>query len=187
MNTQTPASSSGGGKWGIIIVVLVLLVGGFFLLGGKGGDNGDGDQPGTLADLMARGGDWKCTWSLVTDESTGSGTVYVSGNKFASTITTSTGEGNMTAQAISDGQFMYTWGDAMPTGVKMKLDGTQVPDVSSTGDVSGVEQLAGEYAYDCDPWSADASMFMPPANITFTDFSAMMQQIPEFPDMPPQN
>lgn len=186
MNTQTPASSSGGGKWGIIIVVLVLLVGGFFLLGGKGGD---GNQPGTLADIMARGGDWKCTWSIATDGSSGNGTVYVSGNKFASTIITSSGEGSVTAQAISDGEYMYTWGDAMPTGVKMKLDGTQVPDVSSTGDVSGVGQLAGEYAYDCDPWSANMTMFTPPSNITFTDFSAMMQQlpqIPEFPDMPPQ-
>ncbi len=187
MNTQTPASSSGGGKWGIIIVVLVLLIGGFFLLRGKGGDS---EQPGTLADIMARGGDWKCTWSVDAEEGASNGTVYVSGNKFASTITTATDAGSMTAQAISDGAFMYTWGDAMPTGVKIKLDGTDVPDVSSTGDVSGVEQLAGQYAYDCDPWSADAAVFTPPANITFTDFSAMMQelpQIPEFPDMPPQN
>lgn len=188
MNTQ-PSASSAGGKWGIIIVVLVLLIGGFFSLNrkddGMGGSDGE-QMTGSLAELLKRGGDWKCTWSVDMEGNTSSGTIYVSGDKFASVVTTNTGMGEMTVQGISDGEYMYTWGSAMPGGVKMKLDETQQaePEVPGAVDVDGANQLGDEYSYECDPWNADASMFVPPAGITFSDLSEMMEGLPQMPELP---
>jgi hypothetical protein len=97
--------------------------------------------------------------------------------------------GEMTVNGISDGEYVYTWGSAMPGGVKMKLEESQMgdPEIPGVADASGANQLGDKYTYNCDRWNATASTFVPPSNITFTDLSKMMEsmpQIPEFPEMP---
>lgn len=133
---------------------------------------------GDIFGLVGRGGDWKCTWSYNQDGVDSSGTVWVSGENFKSEAKVVANGVDMSAQAIGDGEYMYSWTSAMPNGMKFKIDEAQK--MSSEPSVSGqaaaqAEQFGQDYNYDCEKWNADRKTFEVPSNITFTDFSAMMQ------------
>lgn len=139
----------------------------------------DGEMfAGDIFGLVGRGGDWKCTWSFDQDGVVSEGTVWVSGDNFKSEAQVVAGGMNMTATAIGDGEYMYSWTSGMPNGMKFKLDEAErmADDPSTSGQaVAQTENFAQEYNYNCEKWRADRGTFDIPSSITFTDFSAMMQ------------
>ena len=121
---------------------------------------------GTLKSLFGK--NQSCT--ITYPNNGGSGTVYVSGNKFRGDFTTKiAGEKETTSQVVSDGVYTYVWSSESPTGIKMKIDVTSPTASAQTGNFN----LDQEVGLSCSTWGVDASKFTVPANIQFTDFSSM--------------
>ena len=77
-----------------------------------------------------------------------------------------------TMHMIIDGKDSYTWLDGMETGFMMSLSTTKPANVNAQS--QGVDPDK-KVDYACQPWIADASLFVVPSDVKFTDYSAMMQ------------
>lgn len=143
---------------------------------------------GSMKDIMMMGGAMKCTWE---DEGGTSGITYIDGEKVNSKIVNMPVGPNGElgdAYTISDGEWLYMWSSLSAQGTKMKMDAemmeqkdlpeVNVPeDAEMPKDKNDSLNMDAQYNYECDKWNADASMFTPPANITFADMNAMMEQM----------
>jgi hypothetical protein len=124
-----------------------------------------GAYSGSLADLAARGGTWKCSVNSTANDAASSGTTYVSGNLVRADFTTTVASyGKVESHLIVRDGYTYTWSPVMPQGIKTS--------VTSSGQGSGAASGQGananaSYSYDCQPWTADASLFVLPTNVTF--------------------
>src|SRR5579872_3913805 len=182
----------------IIVVVLLLLGGGAFYFFHKSQKSAmqseqtammqpqSGQmttQKKSLFDFFSMGGSQKCTF---TDKTTGSsGTVYVSSGKMRGDFQ-STNNGKATvSHMINDGKYVYYWSDGVKSGYKMSLDFVkqQAAQVSmAPGNNSSENQTPSQAVnmkqqadYSCGAWSEDGSLFIVPTDVTFTDYSTMMQ------------
>lgn len=193
----------------VAVVVLLLLAGGGYYLFARSHKNtqtAENTMPQnqmqqmttgkkSLFDFFSVAGSEKCTF---TDKATnGSGAVYVSSGKmrgdFQSVVEGKTNQTHM----INDGKFIYMWTDGQKTGYKMSLElvkkeAAQVTispqnNSGSSGErpPSQVANMNRQADYSCGSWSADESKFAVPSDITFTDYSAMMQGV--ITGMPKQN
>lgn len=140
---------------------------------GEAGAQQGGAFSGSIADLSARGGDWSCVIKAQSD--TGSaqagtvGTVYVSGHNVRGDFSTNApGYGVVESHMIADGTNVYTWSSAMPFGIKTAMTASSQSGSQAT---SGQGASANQsYAYDCTPAQSDASLYAPPANVTFRSY-----------------
>jgi hypothetical protein len=129
-----------------------------------------GSFNGSLAELAARGGSWKCTTDITTGPSVTSGVTYSSGGKVRGDFSTKVqGYGNIDSHMYVDGQDVYTWSSVMKQGIKTKMSPlgavTQTPTSGQSVDTNQ------QYSYDCQPWTADLSLFATPPGITFNTIS----------------
>jgi hypothetical protein len=169
-----------------VVAILVIGGGAYFLMNGApAGEQGTqnmnqessadtssgGAFSGSIADLSARGGEWKCTVDSSANTGAGqaisSGTVYVSGKSVRGDFTTSVqGFGTVESHMIADGSNVYVWSSAMSQGFKMNMTASGGSGSAATsGQGMDINQ---NYSYDCQPAQASASLFAPPANISFT-------------------
>lgn len=190
VTTETTAAT--GSSKIIMGIVAVLLIGGIAwgVAARKGSDTsdssddsenagGDSQFSGNVFDLAGRGGDRVCTWEVEADNYTGEGTIYTSDGKFSSTVSGSASGVAYTAHMISDGTYVYSWTDMVPFGSKISVAEAQTTAANAraeveaqggTPDVATGDVLA-DFEYDCDSWDADASVFVVPTNITFSEFN----------------
>jgi len=142
----------------------------------------------TEADLMKKfesGGNFKCVASIDSkDLQTTNTTLYASGKNIrveGSVMPQKSPEVKFNMIVIDDMQYM--WGDSMPQGMKMKYDKNEflnqaknAPQDLTMKDLYTKNEggMKSEIKYNCTPWSADATYFVPPSNVTFTDMSALM-------------
>lgn len=128
-------------------------------------------KTGSFADIVAMGS-VQCQVTNNTDPKVRmSGTVYVASGKMRGDFGGTTPAGAMEMHMISDGQTMYTWNSMMKGGMKMAVT---KPDAGATNPTeAGENPYNQQVSYSCAPWSADASKFIVPTDITFSDFSAM--------------
>ena len=146
----------------------------------------------TLKTLLGMGKSLNCTYEFTDSESklTTRGTTYVSGKNFATDIeTTNPADTKKTLKnhMISDGEYLYTWGDDQKgAGMKVKMESSAETDSKTIKtDVAGVqEDMEKEYDMKCLPWGVDQSKFTVPSNIKFTDLSEIMKNIPSMPNIP---
>ena len=179
----------------VIIIVLIILVGGGFFLSkhsmspsqaGQTANSAMQSATGkkSLFDFFSMTGSQKCTF---TNSSTNNGgTVYVSSGKMRGDFqekNNSTGASEQT-HMINDGTYVYIWTDGQNNGYKMsesfikqeESQPTEAPaNGSSANQPSQAVDMHQQVNTSCGAWTADASMFVPPTNITFTDYSSMMQ------------
>ena len=186
-----------------IVVVLLLIVG--YLMAKRAdapsdltGDNNNtedtqqslGDRIAdsaktSLAGMVALGKNQSCTFSSSANGIESKGAVLMSGGMmrgdFSSTVQ---GEVQVT-HMISDGKESRIWVDGQTQGYLMKIpeksDTPTSPDtpVSSQPDTRMPIDINDDTtAYDCTSWSAEASAFTPPANITFVSMEDMMKGVP---------
>jgi len=134
---------------------------------------------GSIQDLINRGKSAKCVLEGKEGDTIASGTTYISGKKARGDFQTKgTGEALITGHFISDGTWMYSWSDAnKEQAVKFNINEMQNPEFKSQADNSGANNYEDQMDYKCYSWSPDSSSFVPPADINFTDFSAMMKQL----------
>jgi hypothetical protein len=122
----------------------------------------------------------KCTFA-VNDPARGTvtnGTTYTSAGKVRTESVVNASGKIDTSYSIVDGDTMYVWGDSMPEGMKMSLSKIQaMSEQVPQGQTTPADDIDTKYDYTCNAWSADSSLFTPPANVTFNDMSAMMEQM----------
>lgn len=184
---QVPASAPAGGMaTKIIIGLVVLAVVGWAIFAGVKKDDGtepadesatsgeesEGTFSGNFFDLMSRGGNQKCTWVVNADGYEGEGTVYVSGKKFASHMTGMSQGTTFTAYSVGDGEYLYSWSDMAPMGMKIRMDAAQqsAGETAIGGSASGPAADV-DYDFNCSRWSEDADVFALPEGVTFSEFN----------------
>jgi hypothetical protein len=131
----------------------------------------------TMHDLITSGAPQTCKFSIAaTATSSGlSGTIYIaSGNMQGDFIKTDTAGKVTNAHMIITGGMDYLWSDASLTkGYKLSWSVAAASTILS--DRAGGVNINQPTAYSCSNWTADQSKFTLPANIQFTDITAMIK------------
>jgi hypothetical protein len=131
----------------------------------------------TMHDLITSGAPQTCKFSIAaTATSSGlSGTIYIaSGNMQGDFIKTDTAGKVTNAHMIITGGMDYLWSDASLTkGYKLSWSVAAASTILS--DRAGGVNINQPTAYSCSNWTADQSKFTIPANIQFTDITAMIK------------
>jgi hypothetical protein len=179
------------------VILLLLLVGGALVFSKKSvapqKDNGEkmvkqakpADTQSammSLSELLTSGKTQSCSYDY-TDDTTGkmSGKVYISGGKMRSdySITDKTGK-ETTGSVINDGTNMYMWSSSMAEGIKIAVTEEMKKDMANAqGKAAKYVDMNKKVNYHCDVWTLNTTSFVPPTNVKFTDYSAMMKQAQE--------
>ncbi len=130
-------------------------------------DSTESNFSGSFSDLAARSGNWRCTFSYDMSGITANGVMYASGGQLRGDINSKVAQANMDIEShvIQSGGYMYIWSSLSPTGSKIKISTTTSAPTIPNQPVS----MSSAYQYDCDPWNVDASVFVAPTNVTFTE------------------
>lgn len=92
-----------------------------------------------------------------------SGTLYLAGGQLRANFTDG-------MSMINDGVDYYAWENGASTGLKLRAS------MSVSGSVlasRGAIDPTAVLSYACNPWTADASVFVPPSSVTFTNSSGL--------------
>ena len=151
-----------------------------------------GSVKASFKDLLGKTGSQKCTVTQSSDISRSSGVFYLSGGKgrgdFESTVVSGPGAGVTTKNSmIMEGDTVYVWDGSTKEGMKMAMSEMGKTPTGTTGAPSTNEiadQFNQAYDYDCVSWKADASLFVPPADVTFMDMAELMKGLQGMGAMP---
>ncbi|RJR15044.1 hypothetical protein C4579_03180 [Candidatus Microgenomates bacterium] len=127
--------------------------------------------------LMNLVGNQRCTFS---DDMGNSGVVYGSSGSVRGDFQGTTANNSIQTHMISDGNMMYLWFDGESSGFKGSLADIESMNAQTQGSTKSQKSvdLDKQVDYDCQGWTVDNSLFVPPSNVTFTDYSQMMQGMP---------
>ena len=161
-----------------VVVVVIVLVAGFFMFKGKSAPtnapadnssvatNPEAPKQNSLKGLLTLGTSQQCTFNDTV--SNNSGTVYVSSGQMRGDFSAQVNGKTEASHMISDGQTSYVWMDGTSTGFKMKFDASTQGNTQSQG-VDANKNMD----FNCSSWIADASLFIVPAPVKFTDTTAL--------------
>lgn len=139
-------------------------------------ENSDLQGTGGLKNILSLGKDLSCTFERSDDNGGFSGTAYVSGNKLRGDFTMHLeGTGDIDSHLIKADDTTYVW--MGNTGSKFS-DTAIDADTKPQTDTNSVN-LDDEVKYSCSPWRKDTSKFEIPEDVTFTDLSALMENLPD--------
>lgn len=133
-------------------------------------ENSDGQFEGTIGDLVNRGGNYKCEWSFSDKGTTMSGVTYVSGKKLSGEATAKTTSGDLITHMVGDGTTVYSWVEVagFKSGTKFSYD-----ELNSYKPTAEEKQASDQYfqktGYKCSAWTPEASKFVVPTDVTFTN------------------
>ena len=125
---------------------------------------------------LASGKPQKCEIKFSQENNQNQGTVYVANGKMRNDSTATVSGKTMVSHMILDNNTVYTWMEGQTTGFKMQATATE--EQKTDGQQKRPVDLDQKVDYSCEGWSVDGSVFVPPANITFTDFSSLIPKIP---------
>lgn len=138
-----------------------------------GGEQWSGVGSGTFVDLMARGENLECTVSYAGDENGEevSGSLFVSKDRFRGDFETKDGIASM----ISRGDDVFVWSTVEGEKYGMTFNRQEMAN-SNMPDVREPVPEDSPVDYNCQPWTkSDDSIFEPPRDIIFNDFSQIMK------------
>jgi len=181
-----------------IIVILIVAVGGVYFL--KASKAPAMPKPtvtaiptqalktnsvtGTIVGLLSGGKTVTCAITYPNDK--GTGTVFVADKKFAGDFNMKDAAGKaITAHIISDGTDIYIWSSAMTGGIKMNLAAAK--SAATNAQNNQTVNINQNVSMDCGAWTADASKFIVPTNITFSDMSKFFPQTQPTAAVAPSN
>ena len=137
-----------------------------------------------IKSLIAAGKNVSC--QITYSDGSGSGAVYVSGKNMRGDFEITGSGKNVKSHMISDGTYTYSWDESTSNGVKFKV-GENVT-AQSTAPLgkepvtsTGQDSLEKKADTKCEAWTVDASQFVVPTSVTFTDMSEMMQKLSPIP------
>lgn len=173
--------------WGVIGVV---VVGGLVLMMQNPGTSDTAPLAGDSADIAASGAgsemsmkqllagtaSQKCTFSHDASGAASEGTVYVAGGKMRQDAKSTMNGVAIESHLLITGGEAHVWTSAMPKqGFKFDASITDSSAASGAASANSQVNLDQKFAFDCEPWSADQSVFALPAGVTFSDFSTMLK------------
>lgn len=125
--------------------------------------------------MMKTGQSMVCDYEHQDRDGAQQGTIYFSRGKMRGDFRVrAQGMGSFESHMIRDDRWQYTWGGPMGDrqGVKMSVDA-----MGAAGKKNKGFDADQEMEMDCREWREDASMFMPPSNVSFSDASDAMRQM----------
>jgi hypothetical protein len=168
--------------WLVVGIVAVAIAGYFMFQPGtmtvenEGGatstpqvDTSTAGKKKAFSEFMKEGGSYKCTVHQYVNDTDTQGTVYLDSGLVRGEYDTQVQGKNYEGTVVVRDGYAYMWSSMMPgTGFKSKVetDAEGGQEVSS-GSYSFNANQIGEY--DCQPWTADGSMFEIPADVTFRE------------------
>jgi len=169
-----------------VVVIVLAAVGGYFLFSkGKTAPesiNEIASGAKSLKELLASGVPQKCTFQSFDDSGKTEGTSFAAGGKVRADITNTISGKSTTSHMISDNKTSYIWQDGEKTGFKMTVTeaDTAATSVPAPGDnsVASESDLNQKADYKCSAWVPDDSLFTPPLDVKFTDFSQTLNSSP---------
>ena len=174
---------------GIGLIIVLLLGGAYFLLGkskttpdpltANQANNEAVSEKTSFRDLLAGNRNVTCTTTYPTDENTSTnGTIFVSGKRMRGDFNVTVNGKNTLSYMIQDGTYVYVWTSDSTQGTKMKADAVEKATGENTQNANQNFDVNKEVDVKCSNWSVDESKFTPPANVTFTDLSQILQKLP---------
>ena len=183
-----------------ILLGLLIVLTGSLLVGCNKTKTPTVDEPTSLEDqtvgevvqewqrvgqAIATGQSVKCTMTQVENGETSH--YYIKGTQIRFD-TISTTSPDQTTSLLSDGEFVYTWGDGARQGLKFSaLNPSQSPQQPEVESPSNAPDFSTQeawnsyrdlgYTIQCDVTSVDPALFVPPSDITFMDMSALTQPL----------
>lgn len=132
---------------------------------------------GNLTQLFAFGKNITCTFTQNDEDVTGTGTIYVSGNRMRGdfVMNFNQGEGTLSASTIQKDNTIYSWGSS-PFGDFSTKVAMQADDISDDSDGIDFDE---DIDYNCKKWDVNNSMFVPPSDVQFDDINLEVNQINE--------
>lgn len=129
----------------------------------------------SLRDLLSLGIAQKCTYTNKLDNEVITGEIIFSGQKFRQNYVTKIDGKETKGSVLSDGTNIYMWSDDNKTsGITMKIDTTSQDPNNKSFDMDQ------SYDYNCVPTTVSASDLNPPKDVTFSDLSALQDQMKKF-------
>jgi hypothetical protein len=132
------------------------------------------ESRGSLRNIFGLGQNLTCTF---TNEDGSGGTVFVAGERVRGDFTMTGAQGGAMHVVQSDG-YTHMWTDGSTQGTKIKIEtdaSTQTQE--ETAKTGQSLDLNAQVDYSCSPWGVDASKFVLPAGVTFTDYSEAMMEV----------
>jgi type II secretory pathway pseudopilin PulG len=173
----------GIGLLGVVVIVAILAVvggGAYYSSKNKAEVQTDNSISATssaeisIKDLLGK--NLMCTFSSDENGTVSEGTTYIAGNKIRVDAVTKQGDKVVTESHMIKNDvdsYTYVWasmGAGAGQGAKIKVDANMEVQNNTQASVDWNKKLN----YKCDDWNPDQSRFTLPANVTFTDLSAMM-------------
>lgn len=166
------------------LVVAALVAGGaYYFISNKGsGDamvpsNTDTSAPAgkkmAFSEFIKQGGSYKCTVNQSVGGVTSQGITYISGDMIRGEYKTNVQGMDVSSMMIVRDGYTYSWTSMMPnTGFKVKVAANATGDTSAaaSGQYSFNAEQIGDY--NCEAWTADASMFTVPTDVKFQEIGA---------------
>lgn len=182
----------------LIIIAVIVLVGGgvaayVLTRSGDANENGSsavssknengggvvGEATASLRSLFGNSQSQVCTYTSGEE----SGTVYVAGDKQLRMDFRSTNPEHGSGGMIMTAEKNYIWDDATKEGfITLNIEddaateGQNEENESLLDDEDGGVNVDEEYDFKCENWRVDSGLFVPPADVTFVDMDAMMQE-----------
>ena len=134
---------------------------------------------GTLKDLMKRGKNNRCTYSVDIEGVQQSGVIYVADNKIRGDFIVKIGDEKETkSHFFNDGEYQWVWSDGNSEGMKMKMEKIEEMQYEGQAETNAsVRAMNEKMDYECLSWRVDKSKFVLPGNVNFKDFGAEMEKV----------
>jgi hypothetical protein len=132
------------------------------------------NQSMSFKDLLTKNITQKCTFEDKNTTANVSGETYIKNGTMRGIITTMAAGKTIKSNMIVNSKTAMMWMDGQKTGYSYSVEAMNA-NVNGTPAKTEAIDLAKNYNYTCEPWSGDDSMFVAPNDITFTDFSSVMQ------------
>ncbi len=136
---------------------------------------------GTFADFFGGGRSVFCTFEAAYEGGSSEGSFWYSDERMRVEATTRADGEVYTSNMINDGERTYVWGGTAAGTQAMVFDNetteTSAEDFApyDIGQADARVSMDQQMSYDCDPWIARDTQFIPPSDIEFVDMEAMMQ------------
>lgn len=138
---------------------------------------------GSLKNILALAQNLECTIDYETQVKV-SGTYFTSQGKMRGDFVVPSAQGDVLSSLIMRDNKMYTWSEIQGKKYGMQFDLSEVAAAREAGDIPDTREpvpLDAAVNYDCKPWvSFDGSIFEPPSDIIFQDFSKVINQGMEY-------
>jgi len=138
---------------------------------------------GTLDNIMALAQNLECKINYQTEVAV-RGTYFTSQGKMRGDFITPSAQGDLLSSFIMHDNTMYSWSEIDGKKYGLQFDLSAVEAAKADGDIPETREpvpLNAAVDYDCKPWvSFDGSIFKPPSDIIFKDFSNVLNAGMEF-------